>query len=403
MLSSLRMYTFALAALAVWVAPARSAHLYMLSGLPSASGDFPVRLYGIDATSGGPLALVQEIGEGLSCVLVDYKGRRLVAASPGVTPTNFIFINMNDPTSVVRRRIPYDSAKLLPIGIYLLDIPQTGPGVALTLGRLWTPDHMEYPSGLTFVGVNGPDQPTVLPFADLKYLRYAGFIGGGHFEQEATVGLRGSPLRVLVPKASGTGTGVPLPRYQADPQANYQVVASDEDRMVLAPFLPGESGVVDVFSRASGDWRRVPLPYQHGPVRAFGSWLAMIEERRAAGPAVSGQDGERKAAVESPGTEKRQGEMVDRRASVDDYFAALQAAGKFYPGELALYNLDSGVTLRISTGSGDSEVVLATDEAVFYRVDDELYRRNINGSSLGDAVKLAEGEEIVQVHWAFLN
>ena len=44
--------------------------------------------------------------------------------------------------------------------------------------------------------------------------------------------------------------------------------------------------------------------------------------------------------------------------------------------------------------------MLVTDDAVYYRVDDALYRRQIAG---GAPVMIAQGEEIVQVHWAVLN
>jgi hypothetical protein len=111
----------------------------------------------------------------------------------------------------------------------------------------------------------------------------------------------------------------------------------------------------------------------------------------------------------SPGEEKRKSEEItppyrlERGLAVDDLFDLMQSSGTYFPGELALYDLSTGVQLRISTGVGDSEIVLATDEAVYYRVDDTLYRRTISGSVLGEPVKLAQSEEIAQVHWAFLN
>jgi hypothetical protein len=396
-----RLVTLGLLALSSRLSLTAGEHLYLLSGVPSVGGDFPVSMYSLDAIAGGSLTLLKGIGKGLSCVLADYEHRRLVVASPGINPTEFSFINMNEPTAVVVRHLPYDSNRVLPIRIYLLDLPQKGPGVAMTLGRLWTPEHLEYPSGLTFAGLKSPDEAIILPFSDIRYFRWAGFIGGAHFEQEATVEVRGDPLRVPVAGGADTSIEIPRPNYQGKPNASYLVVSNDDARLILIPYLSVESGVMDIFSKTSKTWRRAPLPFQKGPVRLFGSWLAMAEQRssvsllsRGLGPG---------GRVESPGARKRQSELVDKRASVDDNFEILRAAGKIYPGELAIYNLDQGTQLRISTGSGDSEVVLATDEAVYYRVDDELYRRRVIGTTLGPAVKLAEGPEIVGVHWAFVN
>ena len=73
-----------------------------------------------------------------------------------------------------------------------------------------------------------------------------------------------------------------------------------------------------------------------------------------------------------------------------------------FPGELILYNAFSRATIKIKTGEADSEVLLVSDDAVFYRVNDVLYRCPLNGSALGESVVLASGGEIVQAHWAFL-
>jgi hypothetical protein len=47
-------------------------------------------------------------------------------------------------------------------------------------------------------------------------------------------------------------------------------------------------------------------------------------------------------------------------------------------------------------------VVLVTNQAVFYRINDELYRAELADGKLAIAVKIAEGPAVVGAHWAFL-
>jgi hypothetical protein len=74
-----------------------------------------------------------------------------------------------------------------------------------------------------------------------------------------------------------------------------------------------------------------------------------------------------------------------------------------FPGELLIYNSVSGAMFRISTGEGDSEVLLATDKLVYYRVNDQLFRADLDAGGLGKPLMIASGEMIVQAHWAFLG
>jgi hypothetical protein len=72
-----------------------------------------------------------------------------------------------------------------------------------------------------------------------------------------------------------------------------------------------------------------------------------------------------------PGTLKRQKETIVPTLSVEDLFGQTSL---IFPGELVLYNAFSRATIKIETGEADSEVLLVTDDAVFYRVNDVLYR-----------------------------
>lgn len=66
--------------------------------------DYPVHLYRVDAST-GTVALTKDVAKGMSCVLADYVGRRLVIASPGLASNEFFFIDMNAPASIFTKRI----------------------------------------------------------------------------------------------------------------------------------------------------------------------------------------------------------------------------------------------------------------------------------------------------------
>jgi hypothetical protein len=148
------------------------------------------------------------------------------------------------------------------------------------------------------------------------------------------------------------------------------------------------------------------MPFTSTRIRGFGPWVSAIAEESGDVETKLIAGGTHTvtslpvAGRESPGARKRQKMEIGPKMTVDSLF---QGALRVYPGKLMIFNAISGAMLQISTGEGDSEVLLATDEAVFYRVNDVLYRSAISAGGLGMRVKLAEGAEIVQAHWAFLS
>jgi hypothetical protein len=384
--------------------------LYLLSGTAFNGMNLPIRLYRLDRDRDS-LELVREVATGLTCVLTDYDKRRMVVASPALEARDFYVIDMNNPDKATVRHADYDTRQLVPGFVYLLDMPGDKFGVALFLQKVVPPDRVETPRALTYVSLDEPGLTTSLPFDSLRYARAAGEVGGGLNMLETRVIVRGDPLRVTVSnKDDRSDTGMRRPPYLKlrDPGEGFTLVANDTARAVI---VPSEPGVADILNKASGEWRRVPIPFADAKIRPFGPWLAMIELRSSGvshpnKTTVTKQ--EISIAHHSPGSEKRLTEPIgesyrrEPAPTVESVFENFEIGGGYLPGELALYNVESGVQLRISTGSGDSEIVLITENAVYYRVDDALYRRHISGSSLSNPVKLAEGEEIVQVHWAFL-
>jgi len=188
-------------ALGVMPADAKD-QLYLLAGTASNTPiRFPVRLYRVD-TSTGAVVLEKDVASGMSCVITDYVGRRLVIASPALMSNEFSFIDMNSPGSIVTRHLAPWAGGVLPGQMYLLDLPNIGPGIAFTVEKLdINANRIEYSSALTFVSPKSSDDPVPVPFDSLKNLRVGGEVGGALYMVKSRVILRGDPLQVAVGKA----------------------------------------------------------------------------------------------------------------------------------------------------------------------------------------------------------
>lgn len=129
------------------------------------------------------------------------------------------------------------------------------------------------------------------------------------------------------------------------------------------------------------------VPGESAWTRGFEHWIAGIVSERS----LPGR--------QSPGKDQRTAETIGRTL-VDEIF---EQTATYFPGELFAFNTISGAMYTIKTGQGDSEVVLATDKALYYRVNDALYRASVEPGKLSEAVEIARSPAIPAVHWAFLG
>ncbi len=309
---------------------------------------------------------------------------------------------MDAPSEARAVQIPYDSQEMLPGGVFLLDLPGMGESVALVLGRLFKEPHIPF-RDLTAVQLNSPENSTIkLPPSDIKYVRLSGKAGG------ALKGDQGVPNALTA--ASTLTLGVPNPqawsleisRPPYDPGTYNIPLFANNDSVAV---LDAVSNAIDIFDKTQKQWHRTNLPFPSNRVRVFGPWIAAIAEQSAllsippGRSVITGEELQKLRRGESPGKSKRQSEEISYKLTVDDLFEDTHST---FPGDLFVHNGLTGASFQIATGQADSEVLLATDTAIFYRVNDELYRAEIRGQGLGSPIKLAGGAEIVQAHWAFL-
>jgi hypothetical protein len=382
--------------------------LFLLSGTIMTGVSIPFSLYSVNSSSPSHPSLVFKVSDGSEWVSVDYDRGIAVVGSPVAWPKDFAVIDMSAPSKATTVHIPYDDHDLIPIGFYLLDLPGRGEAVAAALAHVPLvnigKDPFVAPRGLNTVFLEGPLNPaTTLPLGFLRFVRVSGKAGGGLPGMQHLPEVRGDPLHILVADRKGWSTDLPRPSYfQTDPNTEVYLLAVNNDAIaVLTPFGDSSAGPIDIYNKHTKEWHRALIPWDVTCVRAFGPWIAAMTAETAsplllpAGPVAKFTP----KKTSGPGALKREEEIILPKLSVEGLFSETSL---IFPGELVLYNAFSRATIKIKTGEADSEVLLVTDAAVFYRVNDVLYRCPLNGSALGESVVLASGDEIVQAHWAFL-
>lgn len=392
---------------------AGSEQLYCLSAAFNTRGKYPTALNSIE---GGTLHIVRKIFTGsgadtavaVDTIRVDYDRRKLVITSPNTIPHRVDVIDMSAPLIENHVNLNYDSSQMLPLRTYLLEVPGRGLFVAY---EMWTTTTHEIMNNLLTVSVDTEHSSvTNLPVTQLTNVRVAGYVGGALPTRLQTPEVRGNPLHILLNDPTGCATNIPRPPYipaaESPLSDSYDLAVVNDSIDVLVPFRPPEWKAIDILDKSAGTWHRVSLPFEVSRVRAFGSWIAAMSTEPRAGVQPSpgrvmvyAADTRRLRA--SPGKNKRLAEVLDSYGnSVDERF---DISEDYFPGDLVVLNGHTGQIFTIHTGEGDSEVVLVTDSAVYYRVNDALYEATISSGKLGNGVKVAEGPAIVQVHWAFLG
>ena len=157
--------------------------------------------------------------------------------------------------------------------------------------------------------------------------------------------------------------------------------------------VPIEPGIMYVFNKRMQIWQRLRIPGAVPWVRSFGTCIAGI----AAEP-------DREGMRESPGrlqrivTPLKNGARQD--LTVDHVF---QSSGTYFPGELFLYNSETGRMYNIHTRQGDSEVLLVANDTLFYRVNDSIFRVRTGVTERGEQTRIVTDQPVAGNHWALFG
>jgi hypothetical protein len=390
--------------------PLQEQALYFLSGTFNGGGQWPVRLYKVDAAQ-EIVTFIREVAPSSETVIADYDHGVLVIASPPNAPNTLDTVFMDSPSKLSRESLSYDAKKFLPESIFELNIAMNGPVVALALGQMWRQIDPQPATRLLGVAVaSSDDSPFEVPWNSLEGVRTSGYVGGElPVDNQYVPEVRGNPLHIIIDDPNGVSTGIPRPAYLKPVDEfsdSYRLFAANDEITGLFPFLPPNGSVVDIKVGPNGAWSRIELPMVVSRPRAFGYWIAAIAtEPRNQNASASERRTEYNAADlrnlrSSPGQETRAGERIGKRGTVDDLFSSSQS---FYPGALIVIDSRTKGIFTVMTGTGDSEVVLVTDQAVYYRADHSLYKADFVAGKLTKGSLIAGSPEIAQAHWAFLS
>ena len=342
---------------------------------------------------------------GAHFILLDYDSRFLaVIGSDAAT-----IMSMDDPSTLIRFPVVTPENQTWSFSGFLKLPDQSLSLLVATISANPIVEHL-YGFALTSTA-----KPEALSSDVLSYLRSSGTFGTALFDD---------PLRSLFLfeengkiKFQPGSLNIPAPplRKSANPRQDlFPLVANDEAMVMTTPeeqtFSRDAMGstVFHIFSRANKVWGAITIPGSATTVRAFGNWLAFVESENTQHWATTQSPG---LSIYDPGVQRRSPGQAGRLStmvpgtgkykseSVDGWFEQ----GFYYPGALVIYNLQTGKEYTILTHQGDSEILLVSGTDVYYRVNTSIFRVDIDGDKLGNAVKLATDDLIGNSHRAFMT
>jgi hypothetical protein len=223
---------------------------------------------------------------------------------------------------------------------------------------------------------------------------------GGPGPQTALVGVRaGDNIAVSVLDHAVVVDALP-PELREVREKKIPIILAANERYLLSvaqltseEMASGKLGdTVRIFShdRAHGQWNAIQIEGNAPRLRLFGPWLAAI--------VMSWNP----AHAPNPGRESERSEGTDRLPNIQSLYAAGSGFGRYsIPGILTLQNLADDRKIRIVTGQEDSEILNVKGDAVFYRVNNTIYKALIAGNKLKDSSVLVNDEDVAEVHWVF--
>jgi hypothetical protein len=369
--------------------------LYLITGIPSTKLNYQSAC-SIYKLEGGQVKKISDIANqdtGIDFVDIDYDSRHVVVGIPPRKPSVLAVLKMESPELVYAFSFPLspDPFNSSIVGRYFL-IDKQKLGFVQEYYTVGNPKPDVLVATWLFSAQSGSD--VLLPKDCLPNFQWSGKSGTvmvSGTEMYVRVGAEGK----LIWAMTGDSFEIQSPPQLTSIQDRTYTLSINNNKIAVLDPWESDPGNIYVMNKASGVWRTVSVPPNHR-LRAFGEWVAGIVGER-----------NQNSLRESPGKEFRQKEKqsvtTDDGRRIDITVENMFEGGNYYPGVLFAYNSKTERSYEIKTGQGDSEIILATNSTVYYRVNDTIFRAPLEGLSLGKAVQIAKGPQIIQVHWAFIG
>jgi hypothetical protein len=378
-----------------------SNHLYLVTAIPTPSAPaVPSALWQVAGQRLEQVSALTDADAGANVVAVNHDRRLLVLGTPHQRPTKLVIVNMDAPAAV--RSVPVSVPTFaLPAGLFLEHPQGLLFSVRLLKGQVPVLVGIDLASGTT----------TELPSSAYSGVRRDGWWAPADgFNGNVDVTLKDGKLIGAVGEVATFDLGVAPPKTLAPEPGAFSLTIRNDAMLVLdRPSVRGKTAGVsgrvqlEIYDRGRGTWSTEHFSGGGSSVRAFKEWLAVNEGDIKRD--LTKSDAERKLDERiSTGALERQ-RVVNPQAETKDQFTVdtlfAESSGVF-SGAFELLNIRSGKRYRVATGQGDSEVLLVDATAVYYRVNDTLYRAQIGKDGIERSEQLLKDPNVQLAHWAFL-
>jgi hypothetical protein len=395
--------------------PSFAGDLYLISGTPTEAvsmPEYPIILFKIDEKKKAVTKVRQIAENGISFIHLYYNERFAYALSRKrrdqegyIFFSEYKIIDMNAPE--IDKSIIVDAENISQVSEpMLLDLP--GDGIYVTsVGT-------EYKKGYKSSGNAAEDVTNSIRHIIGKNIKTGNLKEFTDSDKEHIV-LYGVPNSMIagggefffadqddenyitIPASGGKRirTKWKLPRKVKSGKGEYAFICVNNKDMLVTTatkLFEKEKGLgaaqYYILDKDTGEWQTLNLQGGKTYVRTFGGpWLT---------GAVSGMY----RGTPSPGHNKRKN--MPRTTGLY-YNWRMRQWKKYETGDLFLYNIKTKKKYEINTGNGDSEVLLVDGNAVYYRINDEIYKAPIGKNKVEEGVLLAKDEIVLDIHWAFMR
>ncbi|MFN7919900.1 MAG: hypothetical protein U0Q16_07375 [Bryobacteraceae bacterium] len=378
--------------------------------------------------------MVRSIGaprEGSQFVLADFDKRLLLLGVPFSEPSRIEVVNMDDVRAQIIRRFSGPALDLAsweprrggvkpdqepaspPVSFlyYLLDVP----GLGLSVGVSYS----SFKGVLEWLVPLDPRMPT-RPVAPDQH----GTVRiGGHFGFDSVLGygdgqiVRVKNKKLVVVAAWGAHEAtLPIPPvpdfWDVKPAEAVSLRVYNKSIVVLQrPFatditsdVGNGSTELAILDQSTQKWRSYRVTGSRMAIRAYGTWVAGTAGTLRDAPGSAGK-GKKAAANEAPVASAASAASASSggRVGPRDAAANLRYSQVYYPGILWLIDSVKGRYYEITTSKANSEILYVDAPTIYFRVENKLYKADIQGDTVGPQILLAEDEALLNTHWAFIG